>query len=135
MLRGFASSKGFFEALGLGSYGVSAKALRAEATSAARVGAVRRPLLVVASDDDPIVPIASLPLDAMEANPHIVTAVTRHGGHMGYTAGLSPLQHSWVDNILVHYVRHWMQGGDGGDGGGDGDTPFASAEPRLRSRL
>ena len=54
---------------------------------------------------------------------------------MGYTAGLSPLQHSWVDNILVHYVRHWMQGGDGGDGGGGGDKLFASAEPRLRSRL
>jgi predicted alpha/beta-fold hydrolase len=40
---------------------------------------VRRPLLVVASDDDPIVPIASLPLLSMEANPHIVTAVTTHG--------------------------------------------------------
>jgi len=64
---------------------------------------------------------------------------------MGYTAGLSPLRHSWVDNVLVHYVRHWMQGGDsgggdGGGGGGDGDGGggdklFASAEPRLRSRL
>ena len=75
---------------------------------------------MVASEDDPIVPIASLPLDAMEANPLIVTAVTRHGGHMGYTAGLSPLRHSWVDRILVHYVRHWMQAGGGEGGGGEG---------------
>ena len=106
---------------------------------------MRRPLLLVASEDDPIVPIASLPLDAMEANPLIVTAVTRHGGHMGYTAGLSPLRHSWVDRILVHYVRHWMQagggGGEGGGGGGGGgggadcDKLLASAEPPLRSRL
>ena len=96
---------------------------------------MRRPLLVVASEDDPIVPIASLPLDAMEANPRIVTAVTRHGGHMGYTAGLSPLRHSWVDRILVHYVRHWMQGGGGGGGGADRDKLLASSEPPLRSRL
>ena len=75
---------------------------------------------MVASEDDPIVPIASLPLDAMAANPLIVTAVTRHGGHMGYTAGLSPLRHSWVDRILVHYVRHWMQAGGGEGGGGEG---------------
>ena len=90
---------------------------------------------MVASEDDPIVPIASLPLDAMEANPRIVTAVTRHGGHMGYTAGLSPLRHSWVDRILVHYVRHWMQGGGGGGGGADCDKLLASSEPPLRSRL
>ena len=80
-----------------------------EATSAARVGQVRTPLLVVASEDDPIVPLASLPLAEMEANPSIVTAVTRHGGHMGYTAGLSPLRHTWVDRILVHCLQHWLR--------------------------
>ena len=69
VLRGFAGGH-FFESLGLPSYGVSADALRFEATSAARVGAVRRPLLVIASEDDPIVPLASLPLAAMEANEH-----------------------------------------------------------------
>ena len=113
VLRGFATGR-FFESLAvpLGHYGRGEGGMAAyhrEATSAARVGQVRTRLLVVASEDDPIVPLASLPLAEMEANPSIVTAVTRHGGHMGYTAGLSPLRHTWVDRILVHCLQHWLR--------------------------
>ena len=44
---------------------------------------------------------------AQVRNPHILTAITRHGGHMGYTAGLSPLAHTWTDRLLVHFLRHF----------------------------
>jgi len=66
---------------------------------------VARPLLVVHARDDPVVPVWSLPLAAMASNPHIVTAITRHGGHIGYTAGATPLLGAWTDRVLVHYLR------------------------------
>ena len=70
------------------------------------LGAIRRPTLIVHSEDDPICPVSAMPLDVMAANPFLFTAVTRHGGHMGYTAGLSPLEHTWTDRLLVHFLRH-----------------------------
>ena len=71
---------------------------------------VRRKLLVVHAEDDPIVPLHSMPLSRMAANPHVVCALTRHGGHLGYTAGGSPLQHTWTDRILLHFLRHMLTG-------------------------
>jgi hypothetical protein len=47
----------------------------------------------------------------MAANPNIITAITRHGGHMGYTAGRTPLLGAWTDRILLHYLRHVMSRG------------------------
>lgn len=70
------------------------------------LGAIRRPTLIVHSEDDPICPVSAMPLDVMAANPFLFTAVTRHGGHMGYTAGLSPLEHTWTDRLLVHFLHH-----------------------------
>ena len=60
---------------------------------------------MVHARDDPVVPVWSLPLAAMASNPHIVTAITRHGGHIGYTAGATPLLGAWTDRVLVHYLR------------------------------
>ena len=30
---------------------------------------------------------------------------------MGYTAGLSPLQHTWADRLLVHFLRYSLRRG------------------------
>mmetsp|Transcript_32874 Transcript_32874/g.106304 ORF Transcript_32874/g.106304 Transcript_32874/m.106304 type:complete len:112 (-) Transcript_32874:1223-1558(-) len=75
------------------------------------VSNIARPVLVVHARDDPVVPVESLPLEQMAANPNIVTAITRHGGHMGYTAGRTPLLGAWTDRILLHYLRHIMSRG------------------------
>ena len=85
---------------------------------------IRRRTLVVHAADDPIVPAAAMPLAAMAANPHIVTAITRHGGHMGYTAGLTPLAHTWTDRLLVHFLNHVR---DAGLSAAATTTPAASA--------
>ena len=82
---------------------------------------VRRSTLIVHASDDPICPVKAMPLDTMIANPHLITAITRHGGHMGYTAGFSPLTHTWTDRVLVHYLRH-LQARRGA-----GDAALASA--------
>ena len=86
------------------------------------LGAIRRATLIVHSEDDPICPVTAMPLAEMAANPSLVTAITRHGGHMGYTAGLSPLAHTWTDRLLVHFLRHFDRRG--------GRQPATSSEGR-----
>lgn len=73
------------------------------------VANITRPLLVVHARDDPVVPVASLPLKELAANPNIITAITRHGGHMGYTSGRTPFLGAWTDRVLLHYLRHIME--------------------------
>lgn len=98
---------------------------------------VRRTTLIVHSEDDPICPVGSLPLKKITANPHLLCAVTRHGGHMGYTAGLSPLKETWTDRLLVHFLKHLVgrpegrvaAGGAGGATGCDVARAQAAAGP------
>ena len=71
---------------------------------------IRVRTLIVHSEDDPICPVSALPLERMAQNPNLVTAITKHGGHMGYTAGISPLAGTWTDRVLVHYLRHLSSG-------------------------
>ena len=71
---------------------------------------IRVRTLIVHSEDDPICPVSALPLERMAENPHLLVAITKHGGHMGYTAGISPLTGTWTDRVLVHYLRHLSSG-------------------------
>ena len=48
---------------------------------------VRRPLLAIAAEDDPLVPHASLPLETARANPAVHLEVHAVGGHVGFVAG------------------------------------------------
>jgi uncharacterized protein len=51
------------------------------------VPGVRRPLLLVAAVDDPIVPGDTVPVEAARANPAITLVATQAGGHVGFVAG------------------------------------------------
>ncbi len=51
------------------------------------LGAVRRPLLALGAADDPMVPAASLPVDAARANPSVELEVAPGGGHVGFVEG------------------------------------------------
>jgi len=89
-------------------WGLSGKeAYWANASARPLLSRIRRRTLIVHAEDDPICPVGAMPLDVMASNPAILTALTRHGGHMGYTAGLSPLTHTWTDRLLVHFLRHF----------------------------
>lgn len=45
------------------------------------------PTLVLHSSDDPIVPVDCVPVDECLANPNIITALTKRGGHVCYFMG------------------------------------------------
>jgi hypothetical protein len=55
------------------------------------IGGVRAPLLVLAAEDDPIVPSLVIPREAIARNPHVSLETTPRGGHVGFVAG-SPLR-------------------------------------------
>jgi uncharacterized protein len=56
--------------------------------SAGRFAAgIRRPLLAIAADDDPIVPRDALPLEAARTNPALTLETYPAGGHVGFVSG------------------------------------------------
>ncbi len=68
------------------------------------LGGVRRPLLALASLDDPIVPAESVPVEAARANPHVVLETTSAGGHVAFVGG-SPIWPSfWAERRVVDFL-------------------------------
>lgn len=49
---------------------------------------IKVPFLSMFSEDDPIIPIISVPFKALQDNPNTVTVVTQYGGHLGFFGGL-----------------------------------------------
>ncbi len=65
---------------------------------------VRRPLLALSSLDDPIVPAATIPVDAARANPFVTLETTEAGGHVAFVAG-SPFWPSyWAERRAVEFL-------------------------------
>lgn len=73
--------------------------------SAARfVVAVRRDLLLLSADDDPLVPASSIPVAAASGNPAVRLEVTPGGGHVAFVAG-SPLRPAfWAEERAVSFL-------------------------------
>lgn len=70
--------------------------------SAARVcQAIRQPALVIAAEDDPLVP--SAPLARLRDCPSIELQITRHGGHLGFV-GWGEGDGRWLDARIVDWV-------------------------------
>ncbi|KAJ3152066.1 hypothetical protein HDU86_005911 [Geranomyces michiganensis] len=73
------------------------------ASSAQYVPDIKVPFLIFTALDDPIVEPEVLPTFETLANPHVVMAATRHGGHIGwYTGTLNPEQ--WINNPIGEFI-------------------------------
>ncbi|GLC37167.1 hypothetical protein PLESTB_000987200 [Pleodorina starrii] len=86
---------------------------------------VRTPLLCLSALDDPIIDPSLLrhAEAAAAANPHVLLAVTRRGGHLGWISGWAG--RSWMMDVITQFVEsvaelHAAGGGRGGGGGGGG---------------
>jgi hypothetical protein len=77
-------------------------------SSAARfVSGVRKPLLLLSADDDPLVPSVSLPAEAAGQNPAVTLEVTSGGGHVAFVSGPPWSPGYWAEEQAVEYlVRH-----------------------------
>jgi predicted alpha/beta-fold hydrolase len=49
---------------------------------------IKVPFLSMFTEDDPIIPINSIPFKTLQNNPNTVTVVTQYGGHMGFFGGV-----------------------------------------------
>lgn len=61
---------------------------------------IRVPTLVIAAEDDPLIPPE--PYRALETNPMVRVVLTPHGGHIGFLSRSQPRH--WVDNV----IRDWI---------------------------
>jgi hypothetical protein len=82
--------------------------------SAARfVGAVRRDLLLLSADDDPLVPARSIPVEEARRNPAVRLEVTPGGGHVAFVAG-TPLRPAfWAEERAVDFLVGRLRGEPG----------------------
>ncbi|KAJ2899493.1 hypothetical protein IWW38_000957 [Coemansia aciculifera] len=51
--------------------------------------AISIPFLAISAMDDPVCPEAIIPRETFRANPHLILALTKYGGHLGYREDLS----------------------------------------------
>lgn len=76
----------------------------ARSSSGRLLGGVRRPLLALASADDPMVPAASLPIEAARANPRVTLEVLPAGGHVAFVSGPPWRPSYWAEGRVLDFL-------------------------------
>ncbi len=85
----------------------------ARSSSGRTLRGVRRPLLAIASLDDPMVPAESLPVDASARSPAVALEVLPAGGHVGFVAGTPWRPLWWAERRAVEFLAgHLGPGGE-----------------------
>jgi uncharacterized protein len=99
----------------------------ARASSGPVLGAIRRPVLCVSAEDDPMIPGATLPPPL--PGPFLHWARSARGGHVGFLGGSLLHPSWWAEALAVAFLETQMQSG-GRIGRGVTETPFpASTAP------
>jgi predicted alpha/beta-fold hydrolase len=65
---------------------------------------VRRPLLALASLDDPIVPGDTIPVELARRNPHVRIEATEAGGHVAFVSGWPFWPSFWAERRAVDFL-------------------------------
>ena len=76
----------------------------ARSSSGPYLGRVRVPLLLLAAEDDPFIPPASLPVGAARENPLIRLEVSAGGGHVGFVAGSLLRPRYWAEERAIEFL-------------------------------
>jgi len=64
---------------------------------------IRKPTLVIAAQDDPVVPFAAFENPAIRENPHITLLVPKHGGHCAFISKESGDERFWSEARIVEF--------------------------------
>ena len=79
------------------------------------ISAIRTPTLLVHSLDDPFLPWAAVPVQEVEANPHLTLVVTDRGGHMGFVRSTSRRRSPfWLEEQTADFLAWCGRMGNGG---------------------
>jgi predicted alpha/beta-fold hydrolase len=74
----------------------------AEAASGPRLGAIRKPTLLLSAADDPMLETPVIPPHATD-NPRLSVVVTERGGHVGFVAGRLHRPHFWAEAQALEF--------------------------------
>ena len=78
--------------------------------SAARfVAGVRRDLLLLSADDDPLVPAGSIPAAQARDNPCVTLEVTSGGGHVAFVGGTPIGPDFWAEKRAVAFLQQRLE--------------------------
>jgi predicted alpha/beta-fold hydrolase len=80
------------------------RAYHAEASSQPWLRRIVRPTLVLASLDDPVIPLPAPTLAALDANPWLSPIITSEGGHYGFLTGSLLRPRSWSTEQVMTFL-------------------------------
>jgi predicted alpha/beta-fold hydrolase len=69
------------------------------------VDRVRRPALVLAAQDDPMVPFASFDRPELREHPFLRMVAPRRGGHCGFISRQNGGERFWAEGVVVDFCR------------------------------
>ena len=67
------------------------------------------PVLMIASQDDTLIPFDAYRNPVIEANPRIELLTPKHGGHLGFVSRRKP--RFWVDAVIVSWIERHLTSG------------------------
>lgn len=78
---------------------------------------VRRPALILAAEDDPMVPVSSFDRREILDQPYLELLRPRRGGHCGFISRQSGAERFWSESVVVQFCRSQSRllGGAAGD--------------------
>ena len=80
------------------------------ASSAFVIDKIRVPTLLLHAADDPFQPRECLPVSAARANPHIVSAFTETGGHVGFVGRSTPAAPLfWAEREVARFLAEMLR--------------------------
>jgi predicted alpha/beta-fold hydrolase len=69
------------------------------------LGAIRRPALIIAAQNDPVVPFTSFDTPALRENPNITLVAPKHGGHCGFISRESGDERFWCEARIAEFCK------------------------------
>jgi len=76
----------------------------AQSSSGPYVARVRRPLLILAAEDDPFVPAETIPVEAARANPQVTLETFAEGGHVAFVGGAPWAPSRWAERRVAEFL-------------------------------
>ena len=65
---------------------------------------VKRPLLILAAEDDPFVPAETIPVEAARANPQVTLETFAEGGHVAFVGGAPWAPSRWAERRVAEFL-------------------------------
>jgi predicted alpha/beta-fold hydrolase len=74
------------------------------------VDQIRIPALIIAADDDPVVPASQFRTAAVTSNSSITTSIWPHGGHCGFIARPGPDDDGyWAETTVIEFLAEHLE--------------------------